>query len=84
MPCDAVIIAGGSKDPAHAPLYTDIPLIKAFQKLGMPAVIVESRNADFSFITEYQRQGIPTIEQVDTPMGRFALIEQLAAIIDGD
>lgn len=84
MPCDAVIIAGGSKDPAHAPLHTDIPLIKAFHNLSMPAVIVESGNAEFSFITEYQRQGIPTIEQVDTPMGRFALIQQLAAIIDGD
>ncbi|NLA07440.1 MAG: copper transporter [Firmicutes bacterium] len=82
--CDAVIIAGGSRDPAHTPIYTDIPLVKAFQELGMPAVIAESRNADFSFITEYQRQDIPTIEQVDTPMGRFALIEQLANIIHGD
>lgn len=82
--CDAVIIAGGSRDPAHAPLYTDIPLIKAFQKLGIPTVIGESRNVDFSFASEYRRFRIPIIEQVDTLMGRFSLIEQLACIMDGD
>jgi len=71
--CDAVIIAGGSRDPAHAPLYTDIPLIKAFQKLGIPTVIGESRNVDFSFASEYRRFRIPIIEQVDTLMGRVLL-----------
>jgi hypothetical protein len=82
--CNAVIIAGGSNDPAHTPLYTDIPIIKAFQRLNMPAVLVESGSVDFSFITEYAHEGIPTIEQVDTPMGRFSLIEQLAKSINGD
>ncbi len=82
--CDAVIIAGGSEDPAHAPLHTDIPLIKAFQRLAIPAVIIESGNVDFSFISEYRLLGIPTVEQVDTPMGRLSLIEELAVIMDGD
>jgi hypothetical protein len=82
--CDAVIIAGGSEDPAHAPLHTDIPLIKAFQRLDMPAVVIESGNVKFSFMSEYRLLGVPTIEHVDTPMGRLSLIEQLAVIIDGN
>ncbi len=82
--CDAVIVAGGSRDPAHAPLYTDIPLIKAFQKIDKPVVIVESGSVAFSFLTEYTRLDIPTIEQADTPMGRFSLIQQLADIMNGD
>lgn len=82
--CDAVIIAGGSRDPAHSPLHTDIPLIKAFEKRGMPTVIAESRNVAFSFMSEYRLLGVPIVEQVDTPMGRLSLVEQLAIIIEED
>jgi hypothetical protein len=82
--CDVVVIAGGSKDPAHSPIHTDIPLIKAFQRLAVPAVVIESGNVDFSFISEYRLLGIPIVEQVNTPMGRFSLIEQLTAGINKD
>ncbi|MFY9134927.1 MAG: copper transporter [Bacillota bacterium] len=82
--CDAVIIVGGSEDPAHTPIHTDIPLVKAFQRFAVPAVIVESGTVSFSFMSEYRLLGIPTIEQVNTPMGRLSLIEQLAVIMDGD
>ncbi|MDD3749574.1 MAG: copper transporter [Firmicutes bacterium] len=81
--CDAVIIAGGSNDPAHTPHNTDILLIKAFQRLNVPAVIVESQNVSFSFMDDYRLLGIPTIKQINTPMGRLSLIEELAPIVEG-
>jgi hypothetical protein len=78
-----VSIAGGSNDPAHTPHNTDILLIKAFQRLNVPAVIVESQNVSFSFMDDYRLLGIPTIKQINTPMGRLSLIEELAPIVEG-
>ncbi len=75
---DAVVVAGGSRDPAHDVERLDVPVIRALREMGVPTVGVESVDVPFSCMAEYRREGISTVDCVDTPLGRLSLVYVLA------
>ncbi|NLS45088.1 MAG: copper transporter [Firmicutes bacterium] len=81
--CDAVVIALGNKNQVHDVAYTNISLIKALRKLNIPMVIIMSGKVGFPFNIEYRLQGVRLIENADTLMGRFSLVEGLFYTING-
>lgn len=75
---DAVIVAGGSQDPAADAMHIDIPLVRALRKMGVTAIGIEPVDVRFSYINDYKREGIATVDCADTPLGRLSLIHALA------
>ncbi len=77
-PADAVVLAGGSHDPASSATHVDVPVLRAIGQAGLPAVGIEPSDVRFSYIEHYKREGIATVDCVDTPVGRLSLVYALA------
>lgn len=75
---DAVIVAGGSQDPAADAMHVDIPIVRALRKMGVATIGIEAADVRFSYIRDYKREGIATVDCADTPLGRLSLIYALA------
>jgi len=76
---DAVILIGGSameKDNSFRTL--DLPLINYFKDQKIRVIGTEYSNAGFSYIKLFQRQGLTTVDNVDTIPGLTALVMALA------
>lgn len=75
---DAVIVAGGSQDPAADAMHVDIPIVRALRKMGAAAIGIEPADVRISYIKDYKREGIATVDCADTPLGRLSLVYALA------
>lgn len=72
---DYIIICGGSKeDPANRINQVDKIIVEVAENYNIPIIGVEKLNVDFSYIPKYQTLGISTVDNVDTIMGKVAMI----------
>lgn len=76
---DCFIIAGGStiEELGEMVETIDIPIIKSIKQYNIPIVGVEQSNVNYSYIDVYKRQKISTIDNVDTMMGQYSIVEVL-------
>lgn len=78
-PVDAVLVISGAKSqPEIAYKDAGAPLIDALEARGVRAVIAEPSGAVVSQIKHYISKGCTTVDDVDTPLGRIALVLALA------
>ncbi|MCR4402170.1 MAG: copper transporter [Firmicutes bacterium] len=75
---DAVVVVVGSSDPASGPADAGIPMVRALKDLGVEVVGAESWDVKVSHIADYRREGIPTVDCADVPLGRLLLVHALA------
>jgi hypothetical protein len=78
MPADGVVVVR-TASPQHG--ATSKFLLGLYEGLGStsaPAVGVEQTNADNSAIAIFSRGGLSTVDDIDTPVGRLALVLVLA------
>ncbi|MCS6861218.1 MAG: copper transporter [Abditibacteriales bacterium] len=79
QPANAVVIVGGDEEEnADAAQRMDVPLIKTLKALNVLCVGCETTGVTHSFIPVYQRVGISTVDNVNTPMGQVALVLALS------
>lgn len=76
---DCFIIAGGSlvEELEDMVEKVDIPIIKRIKQYNIPIVGVEKSDVKYSYIDLYRRQKISTIDNVDTMIGQYSIIEVL-------
>ena len=72
-PPDFVILAGGSKNKDEKVFKVDIPLIKKLREKSIPLIGVEASQIEHSYMEYYQKQGISTVDNVDTIIGQISL-----------
>jgi len=78
-PVDYLLIIGGhtiSTGLDYVKLL-DLPLVKEIMKLEIPIIGVQPKDMKLSCIPTYKALGIPTVEDLDTFMGRVKLIKLL-------
>lgn len=75
---DGIIIIGGSPDKGliNTKLVDDT-MISLFLENGIPVYGVEEANVPFSYMKEYQKFGISTVDNIDTVPGQLALISAM-------
>ncbi len=84
VPVDIVIIAGGSNTNQREQCENiDTQIINYFIKNGVPVLGVEESDAKFSYMKQYQKQKITTVDNVDMISGQFSLV-MAAGGIDGN
>jgi hypothetical protein len=75
----AVVLVGGGRDEADRPWETlDTPLIAALADLNASVIGVEPSDAVQSYVPAYQARGISSADNVDTAVGRAAMVLLLA------
>jgi cell division protein FtsB len=72
-PSDFVILAGGSKDKNEKVFKIDLPLVKELKEKSIPLIGVESGGVEYSYVEYYRKQGISTVDNVDTIPGQISL-----------
>lgn len=74
-PLDGVVLVGGSPDkrPSRIELV-DYPIIDLFKSRGISVYGVEESCAVNSYMREYQKKGITTVDNIDTAPGRLSLV----------
>lgn len=79
-PVDAVILVGGTwPGKRGTPRTVDVPIIRTLASHGITVVGAEGSDVD-SFVSIYKRQGIPTVDNVDTVPGQLALVYALSGL----
>lgn len=79
QPVNAVLMVGGDdEENSDVAQRVDVPLIKALSGLNVPCVGCEATDVTHSFIEDYQRAEISTVDNVNTPMGQAALVLALS------
>ncbi len=74
-----VLIGGGKRRINLEPQHADLVLIDKLHAAGVVSVIgAEPADAVTSFIPMYHRKSIPTVDNVDQPMGQVALVYAVA------
>lgn len=78
VPLHSIVIIGGSpnKDLIKTKLVDDI-MISALLENEIPVFGVEEANVPFSYMKEYQKFGISTVDNIDTTPGQLALISAM-------
>lgn len=75
VPVDYVVVAGGSdKEPGKRSEFLDIPVIKYFLKNKIPVAGVETSNVKFSYMKQYQKFDINTVDNIDLTPGQLSLV----------
>lgn len=78
-PVDYVVVVGGSHDNDRTMLRNlDLPLIDAFAAYKIPVCGVEESTVATSYIKDYQRRCVTTVDNIETVSGQFALVTALA------
>lgn len=74
---DCFIIAGGSDSENKLSMIEkiDIPLIRKIKQYNIPIIGVEQSNVKNSYMETYKKQKISTIDNIDTIMGQYSLVE---------
>lgn len=78
IPVDGLIIVGGCYGENKRDVRMDLYIIDYFQDLNIPVLGVEETNAPYSFIKEYQRKRISTVDNIDTAPGQLAMVLALS------
>ncbi len=73
-----LVIGGGTKNKQldFAKLF-DYPLLKEIMGLKIAVIGIEPANVEFSYMPTYKALGIPTVEKLDTFIGKIKLIKLL-------
>ncbi len=78
VPLDGVIIIGGSQDRDMVRVQTlDLPLIDTLLQFKIPVYGVEETNVLYSYMPDYQKKRITTVDNIDTIPGQVALVVAL-------
>lgn len=73
---DYFIIAGGSASEKTKTIEKiDIPFIKKAKQYNIPIVGIEQSNVRYSYMDAYRKEKISTIDNVDTIIGQYSLIQ---------
>jgi len=78
-PLNGVIIAGGSQE--HEIIKSssvDLPMIDLLLARQIPVYGVEETTTSFSYMKEYQKKRISTVDDIDTVSGQAALVMAIA------
>lgn len=79
VPVQAVIFAGGSRDETIARVNEiDVPMIKLFQAQNIPVFGVENSDVGFSYMKDYQKLKVSTVDNVDYYPGQYSLVMAVA------
>lgn len=75
-----VVLVGGSRHKlSRRAEHIDLPLIDKLKAAGVMRVVgSEPLDAVTSYISAYHRKAIPTVDNVDRPMGQVALVYAMA------
>lgn len=74
-----VLIGGGRRRASLQPQHTDLVLIDRLHDAGVYNVVgAESTGVVTSYIPMYHRKSIPTVDNIDQPMGQIALVFAVA------
>lgn len=75
FPIDDVVIIGGSRDNKIFKVESiDFHIIDFFKSRGINVYGVEQSSADHSYVRDYQKKGITTVDNIDTIPGQISLI----------
>jgi|OM-RGC.v1.007317931 hypothetical protein len=75
LPVNAVIIIGGSKDNQTVKLADiDFPIIKYFSDSNINIYGVEESDIVYSYMKDYQKKNITTVDNINTIPGQLALV----------
>lgn len=78
-PLDDVIIAGGSQNKGMVKIDSlDCPVIDLFRSWGVNVYGVEDSCTAHSYMKEYQKKGIATVDNIDTVPGQVSLVYAMA------
>lgn len=78
VPVNAVAIVGGSEEnKKDDPETIDIPLMKALLEFNIQVVGAETTKVKVSYMPIYQRTGIATVDNIDSPIGEISLVYAL-------
>jgi hypothetical protein len=77
-PVSQAMIMGGIEEKALD--KTDVPLIKAFTSAGFPVIGVGSSQTPDSVLVTYGKNGISTVEHVETTPGQVAMVLVLQGV----
>jgi len=78
VPLNGLIIVGGCYGAKQRDPQLDLSLIDCFRDLNIPVVCVEETDVSFSYIKDYQRKSVSTIDDIDTAPGQLALVLALS------
>lgn len=79
LPPQAVIFVGGSRDKATAKVAElDVPMIKLFLAQNIPVFGVENSDVEYSYMKDYQKLKVSTVDDVDLYPGQYSLIMAMA------
>jgi len=78
MPADGVVVVRTANPQRGATSKFLLGLYEGLGSTSAPAVGAEQTDATASAIPVYQRGGLSTVDDVDTPVGRLALLLLLA------
>jgi len=80
-PVDDLIIIGGSREKSLVRLQQiDLPLIDLFRSRQVGVYGAEESCSAFSYMKEYQKKGIPTVDNIDTVPGLVSLIYAISGL----
>lgn len=79
VPIDAVIFIGGSQDPGLVKTeLLDYPMIDYFLQQKLPVYGVEETEVTYSYMKDYQKKRVSTVDNVETAPGQLALVMAMA------
>lgn len=79
VPVDTVIFIGGSQDPTLVKTeLVDYPMIDYFLQQKLPVFGVEETEVTYSYMKDYQKKRVSTVDNVETAPGQLALVMAIA------
>lgn len=80
-PIDYLIICGGSYEEQVKRInQVDKLIINLGETYNIPVLGVEKSNVEFSYMSEYKNLGISTVDNIDTTIGKVAMILTMEGI----
>ncbi|MDO7786413.1 copper transporter [Desulforamulus aquiferis] len=79
VPVDTIIFIGGSQDPTLVKTeLVDYPMIDYFLQQKLPVFGVEETEVTCSYMKDYQKKRVSTVDNVETAPGQLALVMAIA------
>jgi len=74
-PIDYIVIAGGKKEKDDTRFeIIDKRIIDVCKRLNIPIIGIEKENVNFSYVDKYKNNRISSVDNVDTIIGKIALV----------